>query len=361
MKIKKDDKTNTYYFSVSLGFDAVTGKRRQTTRRGFKTKKEAEMNYQLLKQKYFTNNLDNQTIEISFSNLATLFLEDRATKVRKTTFQGERTKIYTYILPHFKNAIIDKITRLDIVAYQKYLASTHLSHNSVNKVLLSMKQLFDFAIENNYATINPCLSVRSLKVDKKKMDFWTLDEFKQFIKYVTETQPKEFVVFYTLAYMTGARLSELLACRWEDISTVNRNWRICKTLHYNTTIGFYLDVPKTTSSNRTITLNSSTFEMIMELKQLSKSDFVFATQSEFPNKNKLLKSFYQCIEKSGVKKIRFHDLRHSHVALLIDMKEQDYIVTERIGHASIRITYDIYGHLFPTRQNELANKLELLL
>jgi Phage integrase family. len=67
------------------------------------------------------------------------------------------------------------------------------------------------------------------------------------------------------------------------------------------------------------------------------------------------------MKKANVKKIRFHDLRHSHVALLIDMQEQDFIIKEQMGHASIKITYGVYGHLFLTRQHELANSLEDLL
>lgn len=67
------------------------------------------------------------------------------------------------------------------------------------------------------------------------------------------------------------------------------------------------------------------------------------------------------MKQAEVKKIRFHDLRHSHVALLINMEEQDFLIKERLCHVSIKITYDIYGHLFPTKQKELANHLDTIL
>lgn len=162
--------------------------------------------------------------------------------------------------------------------------------------------------------------------------------------------------------MTGARLSEVLALRWQDINFNTNTWRIKHSFHLDKERVYYLDTPKTQSSERSITLNKSTFELIKNFRKPNHSEFVFTlTEFDIPPRTRLLKAFYRHIEQSGVKKIRFHDLRHSHVALLIDMEEHDFVIKERMGHASIRITYDIYGHLFPTKQHELANRLENLL
>jgi Site-specific recombinase XerD len=163
--------------------------------------------------------------------------------------------------------------------------------------------------------------------------------------------------------MIGARLSELLATKWEDINFSTATWNFKTSLHLDKELRYYLDGTKTKASERKITLNKSILALIRSLQKNSKSDFIFVSPlgDPFPNRTVLLKNFYKYMKKADVKKIRFHDLRHSHVALLIDMQEQDFIIKERMSHASIKITYDIYGHLFPSKHHELAEKLSSII
>ncbi len=331
-------------------------------RSGFKTKKEAEKVYNQLKHNYFEGTHENQYIAILFEELKILYLENRKDKVKVSTFNAETGNIAYHILPYFKKSILQKLTRQHILAFQQYLQTKNISNNTINKIILTLKQLFDFAVEYNFISVNPAKSIKNLKVEKNQMEFWTPQEFKTFSQYIQTNEDFIYYVFFTFAYMTGARLSELLACRWQDINLHTSTWRVNVSLHYDkVSKQYYLDSPKTKASNRSITLNKKLISMIQLLKEESSSEFVFGKNSEMPRGRTFSNKFYNTIELAGVKKIRFHDLRHSHVALLIDMQEQDFIIKERMGHSSIKITYDVYGHLFPTRQRELANRLDDIL
>ena len=363
MNIKKNEKLNTYYFSISLGVDNITGKRKQTTRRGFKTKKEAQKAYNLLQLEYFEGNTKNTDIKVSFLELIELYFQERKKNTKTTTYNNERGHIKNHIIPYFENAQYNKLTRTDILVFQSNLQKKSLSHNTINKIMLSLKMIFDFAIQMNLADMNPTNNVKQLKVDKPTLQFWTPEDFKLFIDSVKSTESQEYVLFFTFAYLTGARLSELTACTWGDIDFTTQTWRISKAINYNReSKQYYIDSTKTKHSERSISLNDKLIQLFLEYRKLWNYDYIFS-QDEYslPISRRFTRIFEKHIKLSKVKKIRFHDLRHSHVALLIHMNEQDYVIKERLGHASIKITYDIYGHLFPTKQKELASRLDTII
>lgn len=167
-----------YYFSISLGINPVTSKRRQTMRSGFKTKKEAENAYNQLRRKYFNNTLDKNMNKLSFEELITIYSEERKDQIKYNTYKGEQTKINYHIMPYFKNAMLDKLERLDIKNFQTHLKGKDISNNTINKIMLTLKKIFDCAIEHQAMIANPCLYVSSLKVKKVEMEFWTLMNLK---------------------------------------------------------------------------------------------------------------------------------------------------------------------------------------
>lgn len=359
MNIKYNDKNKTYWFVLSAGTNPITNKRIQLKRKGFKTKKEAREEFSKLQIEHLESS-SSSTIQITLSLLLDQYFNYRKTIVKPTTYNSEMGQIKNHILPFFLRAKLSDLTRKSVLSFQQHLQTKSLSNNTINKVLLSLKLIFDFAIENDYMRVNPYVNIKPLKVEKTTMSFWTPNEFKSFITYIENHETFLYKVFYLFAYSTGARMSEILAVTWEDINFDTKVCQINKALNYDKVNRVdYLDTTKTKSSNRTIALPSSLIALLKQLNEQAVSNYVFSTNKiDFPNRRKFQKVFAKNIPLSGVKKIRFHDLRHSHASLLIDMKEQDFLIKERMGHSSIRITYDIYGHLFPTRQHELANRLE---
>ncbi len=168
-------------------------------------------------------------------------------------------------------------------------------------------------------------------------------------------KPQSFYAFEML-YWTGARLGEVLALTTEDFDFMKNTVRINKS--YQRLEGKDLiTTPKTPKSNRIIKMPKFLVEEIKEyismLYGYKKTDRLFQVTKSF-----LHHEMERGCKSSGVKKIRIHDLRHSHISLLIDMGFSAVAIADRVGHESIDITYR-YAHLFPSKQIEMADRLDM--
>ncbi|WP_221774503.1 site-specific integrase [Listeria booriae] len=201
------------------------------------------------------------------------------------------------------------------------------------------------------------------------MDFWTVEEFKCFISLFDESEHNYKVFFYTL-YFTGMRLGEILGLTWKDINFISSEINVSKTFSIHKG-EVSITSPKTKYSNRRISINKSlTHELELwkvEQNNLLKSYLleqkedtqVFQFNHTYTHKDIIYKQFHKILTREQtLKKIRIHDFRHSHVALLIHNDEDYTVIKERLGHASITTTIDIYGHLFPSKQKSIADKLD---
>ena len=187
------------------------------------------------------------------------------------------------------------------------------------------------------------------------MNFWTKDEYMQFSEVMMD-KPVSFYAFEML-YWCGIRLGELLALTPEDFDFQNRKLRINKSYQRIKGKDVITD-PKTKKSNRTIEMPDFLCEEMQDYLRMlydQKSDERIFTIS----KSYLHHEMDRGVKETGLKRIRIHDLRHSHVSLLIELGFSAVAIADRVGHESIEITYR-YAHLFPSKQAEMANKLSEL-
>ena len=189
--------------------------------------------------------------------------------------------------------------------------------------------------------------------EKKEMLFWTTEEYKKFSEAVID-KPVSFYAFEML-YWTGMRLGELLALTMEDFDFEKNTVRINKS--YQRLQGQdVITTPKTSKSNRTIKLPKFLAEEMQEyfamLYDQTPTDRIFLVTKSF-----LHHEMERGCKLSGVKKIRIHDLRHSHISHLIDLGFSAVAIADRVGHESIDITYR-YSHLFPSKQVAMADRLD---
>lgn len=360
MTIKKNPKSNTWEFQISLGTDPITNKRIVTRRRGFKTKKEAEQEYNKLKISEYNQPKASAHI-ISFAELYQVYLKEIYQTKNILYVRSIEYACQNHVLPYFDNVVnIQKITRKHILEYQKHLQQSKLSNNTINKIMLYLSAIFKVACDSDYLTKSPYFNVPRLTLQKKKMQFFTPQQFKQYSNCI-QSDELIFKAFFTLAYFSGARASELLALTWGDIQ--NDIMTINKTFHYSKK-EYHIKETKNKTSNRNITLDKNTLSILMawkseqaELLNQSESTFIFIDYTDYPSRHRFYHKIETICKRAKLEPIRLHDFRHSHVALLIDLKEDPFIIKERMGHANISTTYDIYGHLFPNRQKELADKL----
>jgi integrase len=218
---------------------------------------------------------------------------------------------------------------------------------------------------------NPAALVDRPKITKKEIKVWDLKQVKTFLKHA-ESSGRYYVAFM-LALTTGARKGEILGLRFKDIDWKGNRIRITQTLSNDgKEINPYT---KTKSGSRSIDLPEETIKFLKDHHQqiekeksqvdsglYNDSDLVVCNEfGAHANSSYLRKIFNKIIKKAKLPQIRFHDMRHTHATILLLQGENPKIVSERLGHADVRITLDTYSHILPNMQKETAKKLGKLI
>lgn len=368
-------KENGYFVDVSLGIDPISGKQRRK-RLTVSTKKEAQQIESKYLRLYHENKLTTNS-DLTLKDIYEVY-EDKYTQNLKPSYKQTQERIFkNYIEPYFKNTQIKLIKKQQIYDFQQFLLTSKpkrketLSNKTINMIIIHLQKLFNVAMKEGLSYENPCNQIDKLKVQKKEIDFWTLDEFTTFISHIDKNKPF-LKVFYQFAFFTGMRAGEMIALTWSDIDFYNQTVRINKSAklingNYVTT------TPKTESSNRYITINSKITAMLKKWQEIqpkllidnfqnidSDKLLVFQYSEKHPSSDYYSKQIKKIIVKNNLnlKPIRLHDFRHSHVALLIHNNEKNTTIKERLGHSSITTTIDTYGHLYPNSQKSMSDKFD---
>ena len=354
MAKNKNKDNGTWY--VQFRYTDWKGERQQKLKRGFATKKEAqawEREFLMEKQ---------ADINMTFENFVGLYEKDIKPKLKLNTWMTKESIIQKKILPYFRKRKLSEITAKDIIDWQneirglpdhngKPLSATYLKtvHNQLSAI-------FNHAIRYYGLQVNPAQRAGNMGTEERReMLFWTKEEYTKFSEAMMD-KPMSFYAFEML-YWCGIREGELLALTPADFDfekgtvSINKSYQRLNGQDIVTT-------PKTKKSNRVIQMPQFLCEEMQDyLKQLYGAE---PDSRIFPvSKYYLHHEMDRGCKETGVKRIRIHDLRHSHISLLIDMGFTALAIADRVGHESIDITYR-YAHLFPTRQSEMANKLDSL-
>lgn len=216
--------------------------------------------------------------------------------------------------------------------------------------------IFNHAVRYYDLSTNPAAKAGSIGVkNADEMQFWTKGEYLKFSEVMMD-KPVYYYAFEML-YWCGIRLGELLALTPADFNFQNHKLRINKS-YQRIKKQDVITEPKTKKSIRTIEIPDFLCEEMQDylrmLYDIQPDERIFTITKSY-----LHHEMDREAKKSGVKRIRIHDLRHSHVSLLIEMEFSAVAIADRVGHESIDITYR-YAHLFPSTQNEMADKLSNL-
>ncbi len=276
-----------------------------------------------------------------------------------------------YVAPYFRDHRVTEITRADIVKWKNMLSEKPLSTRYKNCIQEAFHHFFAYLAM--YGIQNPLTGVKGFKdtSKKKEMLFWTQEEFEQFIACVDVFRYK---VVFAFLYLTGCRKGEALALRWSDIDfkehTANIHGTLSKDTDKERDISegerlselYRLTTPKSENGYRKVILPTRLLEYLKKWKEECSSEFVFGARGTFLSFNTLEHAFDRYTKKAGVKDIRIHDLRHSHVALLINKGGDNqlatvYIIADRIGDTP-EMVFKTYGHLFPSQQHGIVPKLD---
>lgn len=347
MKAEKDKKTGKWL--IQYRYTDWQGNRKKSTKRGFDTKREAEewlRNFLLQQQANFNMN---------FEEFLNLYYDDMTPRLRENTMKTKKNIIDLKILPYFKNKSMNDIKPADIRKWQNELLAKGYASTYLKTINNQLTAIFNYATRYHDLKSNPCTQAGSIGTNKaNSMDFWTKDEFTIFIDEVMDKHMS--YIGFKVLFWTGIRIGELLALTFEDIDFENKMLNISKS-YQRLNKQDIITEPKTAKGIRQISIPEFLIEDLSDYKKSiyspSEKDRLFPiTKGYFTAEMK------RGIKNSGVKKIRLHDLRHSHCALLFEMGISALEVAERLGHEKIETTLNTYAHLYPNKQKVISEKLE---
>lgn len=349
----KDKHNGTWY--VQFRYTDWRGERKQKLKRGFANKRDAQAwEREFLMQK-------QADVNMTFASFVQLYEKDIKPKLKLNTWLSKENIIKNKILPYFAKRKLAEITARDIIDWQNEIRSLTDSRGKpyspdyLKNVHTQLSCIFNHAIKYYGLQINPASKVGNMGSEQpKEMEFWTKAEYLQFLEAMLD-KPLSYYAFEML-YWCGIREGELLALTPDDFDFNNNTVRINKS-YQRINKQDIITSPKTKKSNRIVQMPDFLSEEIQDyLNQLYGAE---PNSRIFPiTKHYLKHEMQRGCKETGVKPIRIHDLRHSHISLLIDMGFTALAIADRVGHESIDITYR-YAHLFPTRQQEMAKKLNM--
>lgn len=346
MNLTKDE--NSGKWMCQFYYTDWQGVRRKKLKRGFSTESEAELWAKEFLQQQESN------LEMKFDRFVKIYLEDMGARLKENTVQTKKYIINMKILPYFGNRSMNEIKATDIRKWQTIMLKQNYSATYLKTIHNQLAAIFNYAERYYDLQSNPCKKAGSIGRGRAdEMDFWTKDEYLQFLAGVSD-KPVSYMAFQLL-YWTGMRIGELMALTQNDI-----NWKqhtISVNKSYQRIQGRdVITRPKTPKSNRIITLPNF---LVEDLKSYTARLYGIGPDARIFQftKNYLNSEMLRGVKNTGVKKIRLHDLRHSHASLLVEMNFSIKEIADRLGHEKVETTLNTYSHLYPNKQAQLADRL----
>lgn len=365
---------NTWSFTVDIGKDPSTGKRLQRTKGGFKTKKEAQLACaSLIDQLNKGISFDNEKVKVG--EFIDHWLENVAK--RKVT---ERTHLnYTRVLnkrirPHLKEIKMKDLRLHHGQALITKMLEEGKSERYIEYAFVIFKNVLNYGVKTELLTKNPLEHLEIPRPRRAKITTWTAEEIKRFMEFSKAENPVYMLPLYIAAH-TGMRRGEVLGLQWSHVDLERKKISVEYSLTYDEpNHKFILTEPKTDSSYRQITIDD---ELVAELKKQRKRqmemrmlygpdyedwNLVCSNNDGRPLYGRMVAHHLdQVSKKAGLKKIRVHDLRHSHATMLLRMGVNPKIVSERLGHSSVKMTLDVYSHVTEDMQQKTADLIGKIL
>lgn len=369
-KYQKKNGDSAYMFKIYLGIDPLTGKKISTTRRGFKTTQEAKIALARLKIDVKDNKYTPEK-NYTFNQIKELWIRQYKDTVKESTYQRVKFLFDKNISKKFGDKRISKYT----VPYCQNVINEWKKNYATHRALKSYtNKIFDFAIKMNVLADNPMMHVSFSKgnnrITKTEEVYLETEELKQFLIYCeNDSFPLTFPFFRLLAF-TGIRKGEALALTWNDIDFKNRQLNINKTAALNEKQKVIATTPKTFSSNRTISLDVKTIEILKQWQKRQtnyllaygqnvslRNQLIFASKS---NNYLALTRFNNVLTRictlNDLPHLKVHGFRHTHCSLLFEAGLSVKEVQDRLGHSDVQTTLNIYTHVTKKQKDVAAEK-----
>ena len=291
---------------------------------------------------------------MTFGSMTELYLADMENRLKATTMQNKRYPIEHRLLPFFRDLSLADITPAHIRKWQASLLADGVAPTYAKTINNQLSAIFNYAVKYYGLQNNPARIAGSVgKKNADEMKFWTVEQFSAVVQNVPKLPGR---VGLSVLFWTGLRIGELLALTPADIDleahtlTVNKNFQRVDGHDI-------IQEPKTKKSRRVIPIPS---KLCDELRAYMGTFYDLQPDDRlFPfGKSYFHRQMQKGCDAAEMEKIRLHDLRHSHAALLIKLGTPILLLSERLGHADVQTTLRTYGHLYPSATDEAVKKLD---
>lgn len=305
--------------------------------------------------------------EIAFSDFAKMWFDGYVkANCRLSTQNDYRLTIRNHLIPFFGNIKLNKISPVMVQAYiSAKVDEGKIKPKTINNTLIVLKLMFRHSIEWGYLRVSPTRFIKNLRVPREEMQILQPEEIRLFLANCSA----KFYPLAVTAVFTGMRRGELIGLKWSDIDWNKGQIYVGRSVYD----GKFVE-PKSESSRRAINMAPILIDTLKKHRETQKNankvielagyleslDLVFPNGEGKPQnpQNLLARQFYPALKKAGLKKIPFHSLRHTFASLLIHQGESIKYIQHQLGHASVQITLDRYGHLLPEVHTGAGARLE---
>lgn len=337
-----DEKQKSWY--TKFRYTDWQGNSKSTSKRGFKTKKEA-----LAYESDMKNKLKEKP-QITLKALSDEFLTDYKANNKYNSYVNAEKNCRKYIIPTLGSLVIDKITPLVVRKWQADILQYELSDSTLRAINTTLCTMLNYAVKYYGLQSNPMKITGKQGKYTRRLDFLEVDEWEKINNLIDDLYDK---VTLNLMYWTGIRIAELMGLTKKDIDLKANTISINKQYSRQ----HIVSTPKTESSNRVISIPSFISDLLRSFYKATeyvKEEYIFSVYHSC-RINDHLKKYCR---KAEVKEVSPHALRHSHASWLIRQGVPINAISKRLGHASPAMTLNIYSHCYKTQGNDIAQLID---
>ncbi len=337
---------------LDVGVDPETGKRRQISRQGFRTKREAQaVLNDLLLERELVRRPDVSVFGPTVGEYLAEWLARARVSVRESTWAAYRNAV-AHLVEGLGGGSLRLLSALEVERFEHRLLASGRSAKTVANVHAVLHRALADAVRDGLVDRNVASLVSPPRVERPEMSTWTVTELKQFLRSVEGH--RLYAGFVVLA-TTGMRRGEVLGLQRADVDLVRAEVSVRRTVGV---VDGRIDIgpPKSASSRRLVALDTTTNAVLADhLQHRAGPVWVFPGEGDGPlNPASFSTTFDRLAARAGVPRIRLHDLRHTYATIALRAGVHPAIVSERLGHSSIGVTIDLYSHAVPGLQREAA-------
>ena len=313
--------------------------------------------------------------EQTFSQYSAAWLRGRKGEIKHRSWGSYEEQLRLRVVPRFGAQALTKITREEVKSFVGDLSNGKLARNTVRLTYGALRACLNAAVEDGIIASNPASRIGKFNKKQKgkaKGDSMTRSEAQRFLTAVGEICPG-YSVFFLAALRAGLRKGELIALQWGHIQfgecvgpecfiLVERTYDVKSKTFGSPKSGESrrVDMTEQLRTALVVARDERLLPAFMDGKTSISDDLVFPSETGgpiFPD-NIAKRYLDPALEQAGIRRFRFHDLRHTYGSLLIQAGVSPAYVQKQMGHKSISVTIDIYGHLIPGANAEWVQVLD---